>query len=349
MKYETAGDPITGLKWTRKKTQKIAVELKTIDINVSPNTVARLLKNMKYSLRVNCKCIECGNKNPPAPADRDHQFKYIEKKRKQYAKTGNPVISVDTKKKELIGNFKNAGSSWGKEAVLVKDHDFPSDANGKAIPYGIYDTQMNCGTVFLGTTHDTPAFAVDSIESWWNTEGKNKYPGSDKILILADCGGSNSARSRVWKFRLQKNLCDNYGLTVSVCHYPPGSSKWNPIEHRLFSEISKNWAGKPLVRYETVLKYIRTTNTSSDLKVKAHFVRKKYNTGERVSDKKMKQLVIKKDKKLPKWNYTLAPLLNVKLFLSEPLVESELNKSSVWNMNDLTLNSLVHCNTDGYL
>lgn len=308
MKYETAGDPITGLKWTRKTTQKIAVELNSIDINVSPNTVARLLKNMKYSLRVNHKSLECGNKNPPNPDDRDYQFNLIEKKRKQYARAGNPVISVDTKKKELIGNFKNAGRSWGKEPILVKDHDFPSDAAGKAIPYGIYDTQTNRGTVFLGTTHDTPAFAVDSIESWWNTEGEKRYPGADKILILADSGGSNSARSRVWKYRLQKNLCDIYGLKVSVCHYPPGSSKWNPIEHRLFSEISKNWAGKPLVHYETVLKYIRTTKTSSDLKVKAHFVRKKYVTGERVSDKQMKQLVIKKDKKLPQWNYTLAPL-----------------------------------------
>jgi len=307
MKYETAGDPITGLKWTRKTTNKIAAELNTIDINVSPKTVGKLLKNMKYSLKVNHKSLESGNKNPPDPDDRDNQFKYIEKMRKQYAKTGNPVISVDTKKKELIGNFKNAGNSWEKEPVLVKDHDFPSDAAGKAIPYGIYDTQMNRGTVFLGTTHDTPAFAVDSIESWWDTEGKKYYPSANKLLILADCGGSNSARSRVWKYRLQQKLCYNYGLTVRVCHYPPGSSKWNPIEHRLFSEISKNWAGKPLVRYENVLKYIRTTKTSGNLKVKANFVRKKYETGERVSDKKMKQLMIENNQILPKWNYTLAP------------------------------------------
>jgi hypothetical protein len=308
MKYETAGDPITGLKWTRKTTQKIAAELNSIDISVSPNTVARLLKNMKYSLRVNHKSIECGNKNPPDPHDRDCQFKHIEKKRKQYAKAGNPVISVDTKKKELIGNFKNAGSSWEKEPVLVKDHDFPSDADGKAIPYGIYDTQMNQGTVFVGPTHDTPAFAVDSIETWWRTEGKKRYPASDKILILADSGGSNSARSRVWKYRLQKSLCDNFGLKVRVCHYPPGSSKWNPIEHRLFSEISKNWKGKPLISYETVLKHIRTTKTTSGgLEVKAHFVRKKYETGERVSDKKMKQLNIGKSEILPQWNYILTP------------------------------------------
>lgn len=276
MKYETAVNPITGLKWTRKTTSKIAAELNSIDINVSANTVARLLKNMGYSLRLNHKSIESGNKNPPDQADMDKQFKYIEKMRERYATAGNPVISVDTKKKELIGNFKNAGYSWEKEPVLVKDHDFPSDAVGKAIPYGIYDTQMNRGSIFLGTTHDTPAFAVYSIESWWNTEGKKHFPSADKILILADCGGSNSARSRIWKYRLKKSLCDNYGLTVNVCHYPPGSSKWNPIEHRLFSDISKNWAGKPLTCYETVLKYIRTTKTSGNLKVKAHFIRKKY-------------------------------------------------------------------------
>lgn len=308
MKYETAGDPITGLKWTRKTTQKIAAELNSIDISVGPNTVARLLKNMKYSLKVNHKSIECGNKNPPDPHDRDCQFKHIEKKRVQYAKAGNPVISVDTKKKELIGNFKNAGNSWEKEPVLVKDHDFPSDADGKAIPYGIYDTQMNQGTVFVGTTHDTPAFAVDSIEAWWSIEGKKQYPEADKILILADSGGSNSARSRVWKYRLQKRLCDNYGLTVSVCHYPPGSSKWNPIEHRLFSEISKNWKGKPLISYETVLKHIRSTKTTSaGLKVKAHYVRKKYEIGERISNRKMKQLNIEKSETLPQWNYILTP------------------------------------------
>ena len=185
MKYETAGNPITGLKWTRKTTSKIAAQLNSIDINVSANTVARLLKNMGYSLRLNQKSIESGNKNPPDPADRDNQFKYIEKMREQYATTGDPIISVDTKKKELIGNFKNPGHSWEKEPVMVKDHDFPSDASGKAIPYGIYDTQMNRGAIFLGTTHDTPAFAVDSIESWWNTEGKKHYPSLRGIMSEA--------------------------------------------------------------------------------------------------------------------------------------------------------------------
>jgi hypothetical protein len=307
MKYDTAGDPISGLKWTRKTTRKIAKELKVLHIDVSEKTVARLLKGMGYSLRVNQKAIESGGKKTVDPKDRNKQFEYIEKQRKWYAKTGNPVISVDTKKKELIGNFKNGGRSWEKKPIPVNDHDFPSDAIGKAIPYGIYDTQNNRGTIFMGTSHDTPAFAVDSVESWWESEGRDNYPHARQLLILADCGGSNSARSRVWKYRLQRRLCDRYGLTIRICHYPPGASKWNPIEHRLFSEISKNWAGKPLTRFETVLKYIRTTKTSSGLKVKAHFVRKKYKTGERVSDKEMRQVNLQKESILPKWNYTLAP------------------------------------------
>jgi hypothetical protein len=307
MKYDTAGDPISGLKWTRKTTRKIVKELKTININVSDKTVAKILKEMGYSLRVNQKSIESGGKNPVDPKDRNKQFEHIEKQRKRYAKKGNPVISVDTKKKELIGNFKNQGRSWEKSPIPVNDHDFPSDALGKAIPYGIYDTENNRGTVFLGTSHDTPAFAVDSVETWWESEGKKRYPNTDQLLILADSGGSNSSRSRVWKYRLQRNLCDRHGLTVRICHYPPGSSKWNPIEHRLFSEISKNWSGKPLTRYETVLKYIRTTKTSSGLNVKAHYVRKKYKTGERVSNKEMKQINIENEPTLPKWNYTLAP------------------------------------------
>jgi hypothetical protein len=307
MKYDTAGDPISGLKWTRKTTRKSVKELKTININVSDKTVAKILKEMGYSLRVNQKSIESGGKNPVDPKDRNKQFEHIEKQRKRYAKKGNPVISVDTKKKELIGNFKNQGRSWEKSPIPVNDHDFPSDALGKAIPYGIYDTENNRGTVFLGTSHDTPAFAVDSVETWWESEGKKRYPNTDQLLILADSGGSNSSRSRVWKYRLQRNLCDRHGLTVRICHYPPGSSKWNPIEHRLFSEISKNWSGKPLTRYETVLKYIRTTKTSSGLNVKAHYVRKKYKTGERVSNKEMKQINIENEPTLPKWNYTLAP------------------------------------------
>jgi len=262
---------------------------------------------MGFSLKVNCKKIESGIKNPPDPEKRDQQFGYIADLRESFGKRQMPVISVDTKKKEMIGNFKNKGDSWQESPIEVKDHDFPSDAKGKAIPYGIYDTQKNRGTVFLGNTRDTPSFAVDSIEAWWKTEGKVNYPDVKELLILADSGGSNSCRSRVWKHKIQSNICDQFGLSVRVSHYPPGSSKWNPIEHRLFSEISKNWAGRPLDSYETILKYIRTTKTSPGLKVKAHFIRKKYETGEKVTNKQMSQLAIENAQVLPEWNYTLNP------------------------------------------
>jgi len=310
MKYETAGDPITGLKWTRRTTEKIANELKSINIQVCSNTVARLLKNMDFSLRVNEKKIASGGKKitPEEQKKRDEQFDYIRYLRESFTKEGLPIISVDTKKKESIGNFKNKGTAWGRKSKPVYDHDFPSYAVGKGIPFGIYDTIANLGSVYLGTTHDTPSFAVDSIAKWWEKEGIKCYPDARELYILADSGGSNSSRSRVWKYRLQEILCDQYGLSITVSHYPPGTSKWNPIEHRLFSEISKNWAGEPLETYEKTLKWIRTTKTSTGLKVKAHFVRKHYKTGEKVSDSQMESLSIKPHAKFPTWNYTLNPM-----------------------------------------
>lgn len=282
-------------------------QLKTIGIEVSANTVCRLLKDMGFSLKVNSKRIESGLSNPPDPEKRDQQFGYIGEMREHFAQEGLPIISIDTKKKELIGKFKNNGKAWQKETVAVYDHDFPTDAQGKAIPYGIYDTQKNIGTVFVGHSADTPSFSVDCIETWWKSEGKKHYSDSDKLLILADSGGSNSHRSRVWKYQLQKQLCDRHGLSIHICHYPPGSSKWNPIEHRLFSEISKNWAGRPLDSFETVLKYLRTTKTSTGLSVKAHYVRKKYETGERVSNTQMEEIRIEKHEILSQWSYNLTP------------------------------------------
>lgn len=246
-------------------------------------------------------------KNPPDPQKRDQQFGYIGDLREQFAKGELPIISVDTKKKELVGNFKNNGKVWQQEAIEVYDHDFPTDAVGKAVPYGIYDTQKNTGTVFVSRSADTPAFAVECIERWWANYGKTQYPDSKELLILADAGGSNSYRSRVWKYQLQKKMCDKHGISLRVSHYPPGSSKWNPIEHRLFSEISKNWAGRPLDSFQTVLKYLRTTKTSTGLKVTAHYVRKKYQKGERVSNKQMKELCLEKHKTLSDWNYKLSP------------------------------------------
>ncbi len=209
---------------------------------------------MGFSLRVNHKTLESGNKNPPPRRVRNRQFKYIKQKREEFASRGSPVVRVDTKKKEQIGNFKNHGVSWERNPYLVKDHDFRSDAEGMAIPYGIYDSQANLGFVVVGTSYETPAFAVDAIVLWWKDCGRIMYPKTDELLILADCGGGNSARARAWKYHLQHRLCDPYGLTVTVCHYLPGASKWNPIEHHLFSQISNNWAVKPLERYETVVK-----------------------------------------------------------------------------------------------
>ncbi len=302
MKHETAGDPMSDLKWTRRTTGKIAAELDSLGIQVSARTVAGLLQKMGFSLRVNHKKL-AGSSHP----DRDAQFASIAELGERHAAEHLPVISVDTKKKELVGVFKNAGAKWDREPELVKDHDFRSEAIGIAVPYGVYDLQANRGTLFIGTSYDTPAFAVDCVEKWWRLEGRQRYPRADRLAILADGGGSNGSSSRVWKSRLQQRLCDRHGLTVAVAHYPTGASKWNPIEHRLFSELSKNWAGRPLDTHETMLKYARTTTTSTGLRVRAHLVRKRYQKGVKVSDTEMQALAITKDEALPKWNYTIAP------------------------------------------
>ncbi len=302
MKHETAGDPMTGLKWTRRTTTKVACELQLLEIEVSANTVARLLKDMGFSLRVNHK-----KKSNGSPKNRDAQFVYIGDLRQQFATAGQPIISVDAKKREQVGEFKNPGKSWEQEAVEVNDHDYRSLASGVGIPYGIYDMQVNCGTVYVGTSYDTSEFAVDSIEKWWRKEGAKRYPKACELLILADGGGSNGSNRRAWKHNLQRSLCDRHRLTVTVAHYPPGTSKWNPIEHRLFSEISKNWAGRPLDSYETILKYIRTTKTSTGLRVRSHLVQKKYKKGIKITDKQMIEISITKDSSLPTWNYTIHP------------------------------------------
>ena len=305
MENDTAGDPITGLKWTHKTMQKLADELARYGILVSAKTVGRLLKDLKFSLRLNRKTVESGIKNPPSRKDRDRQFHYISEMREAFGNTGDPTISVDSKKRELVGNFKNDGKAWKCESIPVKDHDFPSDAEGVAILYGIYDMQNNRGNIYVGDSHDTPAFAVRCIAQWWKTSGKKTWPNANRLLILADCGGSNSSRSRVWKYRLQNELCKPFGIPLTICHYPPGSSKWNPIEHRLFAEVSKNWAGEPLISYEKIMKYIRTTKTTTGLRVSAQMIRKQYETGEKISDKKMQQIFVKQHDIFPNWNYTI--------------------------------------------
>jgi len=307
LRHDTAGDPIRGLKWTRRTTRKIARQLRRLGIRISARSVGRLLKEMGFSLRVNQKRLASGCKNPPPRKVRNRQFLYLARMRKEFTSRGSPVISVDAKKKEMVGKFKNPGACWEQEAQRVNDHDYRSDALGMATPYGIYDPEVNRGFVVVGTSHETPAFAVDAIVLWWKRCGRRRYVDSQELLILADSGGSNSARARAWKYHLQQQLVNPFRLKVTVCHYPPGASKWNPIEHRLLSQISGNWAGQPLETLETILKYITTTTTTTGLRVSACLLRKTYPKGEAISDEEMQQVLITNHKTLPLWNYTLTP------------------------------------------
>jgi Rhodopirellula transposase DDE domain len=299
--HDTAGDPISGLKWSRRTTQKIAEQLSHIGIDVSASTVARLLKSMGFSLRSNRKSISYATS-----PQRNEQFEYIAHLRKVYAEQGQPIISVDTKKKELVGQFKNAGTSWEQQPTAVNDHDFRSQAAGIAVPYGIYECLINRGNVYVGTNAETPEFATESIARWWQYAEKD-YARTKRLLILADGGGANGVRCRAWKAFVQIHLADRFRLPVTVCHYPPGTSKWNPIEHRLFSEISKNWRGKPLDSYETIVKYIRTTKTATGLRVRAQLVKKGYKKGIKISKVQFSALSIERHDTLSQWNYTLLP------------------------------------------
>ena len=308
LKEEVAGDPIDGRRWTRRTTHSIAQELNRVGIPVGARTVGRLLRKLKFSLKTCRKNIESGVKRKPGHrARRNRQFLLIKTRRRQFESADLPIISVDGKKRELIGNFKNNGKTWRRKPKQVNDHDFPSDAKGVALPYGIYDVRHNAGMVMVGTSRETPAFAVDAIERWWRLHGRKSHPGADRLLILADGGGANSSRSRVWKCDLQQKICNRYGLSVTVCHYPAGASKWNPIEHRLFSEISKRWQGMPLENYETVLKHIANTKTNTGLKVTAVLNTTTYETGENVTDEEIQLLRIRTNRTLPEWNYTITP------------------------------------------
>jgi hypothetical protein len=318
MKYETAGDPMSDLKWTRKTTQKIADELANVGIKISKTTVGMLLKNLKFSLKTNVKRISNGGKIPTKEERerRDKQFEYINEMRNKFNKMDMPTISVDTKKKEPIGNFKNPGTRYKRESDLTNDHDFLSYALGKAALYGVYDQDKNKGFVSIGKflrkgnkllSGDTPEFAVESIERWWIYEGIKTYPEIGEILILADAGGSNGYKPHMWKVKLQELLCDKYNFKITVCHYPPGASKWNVIEHRLFSEITKNWKGTPLIDYETVLKYTKTTKTKTGLRVNAVLVDNIYEKGLKASETDLQRLNIKRHDLNPSWNYTLSP------------------------------------------
>jgi hypothetical protein len=299
----TAGSPTDVLRWTSKSKAQLARTLTEQGHPVSPNTVGRLLRGRNYRLQANRK-----DKEGFSPPERDAQFRYVNEQAHAFLDRGQPVISVDTKKKELVGEFKNGGRTWrpAGEPTRVQVHDFPSQAVGKAIPYGVYDVGGNVGFVNVGTSHDTPDFAVESIRIWWEHEGRARYPIADSLLIFADSGGSNSPRSRVWKARLQE-LADHLRLAITVCHLPPGTSKWNKIEHRLFSYISITWRGRPLVDYQTIISLIGATTTTTGLTVTARLDLEDYPTGVSIPDSTMAQLALRRHATHPQWNYTLVP------------------------------------------
>jgi len=299
----TAGDPMSLLRWTRKSTRTIAQELNRLGHPIQADTVRRLLEDMDYSLQVNRKV-----KEGPQHPDRDGQFRYINRQVNAFRRRGDPVISVDAKKHELIGPFKNAGRTWRRKGrpQQVNAYDFPSWAKGKGIPYGAYDEAHNEAVVNVGVTHETSEFAVASIRQWWRLAGRQRYPQAEGLLICADAGGSNGYRLRAWKFQLQQ-LANQLRIPITVCHYPPGTSKWNKIEHRLFSFISLNWKGKPLVSYETVVNLIGGTTTKTGLKVKAILDTNYYETGVEVTLSEMEQIQLRPHKMFPHWNYTISP------------------------------------------
>ena len=299
----TRGDPESPLRWTCKSTRTLAWELGLQDHPISHEKVAQLLRSMNYSLQGNRKTEE-GDDHP----DRDEQFRHINNKVRRTMAKGNPVISVDTKKKELIGNFENQGRRWrkAKDAEQVNGHDFPHPSLPRAYPYGIYDLGLNRGFVNVGTDHDTAAFAVASVRGWWRHEGRQLYPQATELLITADSGGSNGYRIRLWKLELQK-MADELAIPIAVCHFPPGTSKWNKVEHRLFSFISSNWRGEPLRNYETIVQLIAKTTTVKGLAVICRLDRRKYRVGRKVSDAEMATIYLVPEKFHGEWNYALRP------------------------------------------
>lgn len=301
---ETRGDPENPLRWTCKSTRVVSAQLTKSGHPVSHMKVAQLLHEEGYSLQGNRKTEE-GADHP----DRDAQFRYINTRVAQALAVATPVVSVDTKKKELIGNYINRGKQWlpAKNAKRVNGHDFPNPDVPRAFPYGVYDLGRNTGFVNVGTDHDTGAFAVASIRGWWRFEGKRLYPEAHELVITADAGGSNGHRPRLWKLELQ-TLANETGLSIQVCHFPPGTSKWNKVEHRLFSFISSNWRGEPLRDYETVVNLISRTRTAKGLKVNCRLDRRKYPTGRKVSLKEMRGVMLKRDAFHGDWNYVIQPM-----------------------------------------
>lgn len=299
---ETAGDPANGRRWVRHSVRYLSAALRRQGFAISPMTVHRLLGELGYSPKANRKRFT----GPPHP-DRDRQFAYIARQRQRFAMLGCPVISVDAKKKELIGNFQNPGRVWCRQATQVNAYDFRDDALARAVPYGLYDPRRDRGWVYVGLSADTAEFAVDAIARWWREVGRRAYPRADELLILCDGGGSNSCRARLWKQQLQEKLADRGGLWVTVCHYPRGASKWNPVEHRLFSRISINWAGTPLRTLETFLACIRGTTTEAGWPVPAVLLAGAYEGGIAVPDEEVRTWRMTRHAVCPQWNYTIKP------------------------------------------
>lgn len=298
-----SGDPQSPLRWTSKSVRTLARELRALGHDVSHQLVLELLYASGYSLQANRKSREGSN-----PPDRDAQFRYIQHKVRRFQATGQPVISVDTKKKELVGDFKNAGKQWRPKGTPepVRVHDFRIPELGKAIPYGVYDLTRNAGWVSVGIDHDTARFAVRTIGRWWQKMGRPLYRGTEALLITADGGGSNGARTRLWKWELQQ-LANRTGLSITVCHFPPGTSKWNKIEHRLFSYISTNWRGRPLVSLAVIVNLIASTRTQEGLRVRCELDKGQYPKGQEVSDEQMAQIHLAPHRFHPDWNYTIHP------------------------------------------
>lgn len=299
----TRGHPESPLRWTCKSTTKLAQQLQSLGHVISARKVASLLHQLGYSLQSNQKTKE-GDSHP----DRDAQFQHIHDQAQNFQDRGQPVISVDTKKKEIIGEYKNNGQEWQpkKQPVKVKTHDFPDAELGKVVPYGIYDLVANLGWVNVGLDHDTAEFAVESIHRWWQDMGKKMYKDATEILITADCGGSNGYRLRLWKTQLQK-LADVTGLVIQVAHFPPGTSKWNKIEHRMFCHITENWRGRPLTSREVVINLIGSTTTNKGLTIKALLDENKYPLGIKISDKELSSVCLEKSEFHGEWNYRIIP------------------------------------------
>lgn len=302
---ETKGDPESPLLWTCKSTNKLAEQMSNKGYEVSAVTVAELLREMDYRLQANKKTIEGENLQDP---DRNKQFEYINLKVKEFQEQNQPVISVDAKKKENIGNYKNNGKEYAPKGtpIEVNVYDFADEKKGKAIPYGVYDIAENTGWVNVGIDSNTAEFAVESIRRWWNNMGCTVYSDAKQLLINADGGGSNSSRGRLWKTELQ-NFCNEIEIPITVCHFPPGTSKWNKIEHQLFSQISINWRGRPLTTHEVIVNLISNTRTRKGLKVNAVLDTNKYETGIKISDEEMQNINLKRHESLAKWNYTIFP------------------------------------------